>query len=288
MRALKITNTITHRDEKSLEKYFTDISKYGVLTPEEELNLFHRFHSEDPDALTLIVNHNLRFVVSVAKKYQNLGLNLSDLINEGNLGLITAAKRFDTSRGFKFISYAVWWIRQSILSAINEKSNMIRRPLNVNNLTSKVQRTISDLNQKFERMPSIDEICEAAELKPEDVKKSLESYQKTSSLDAPVLEDSDSSFGSLMADDSLETPDHKLSVIETQKKEIDHLLESLSEREATILKLSFGIDCKHPMTMDDIGEQVGVSRERVRQIKDRVLVKLRKSSQGFVPTFSNN
>lgn len=288
MRALKITTTLTNRDEKSLEKYFTDISKYDVLSPDEEYAMFDRYHSGDMEAFQAIINHNLRFVVSVAKKYQNLGLNLSDLINEGNLGLITAAERFDTSRGFKFISYAVWWIRQSIISAINEKSKVIRRPLNVTTVSSKVQRAISDLSQVYERMPSIEEISEAADLKLSDVKKSFEVDQKCRSLDAPVLEDSDSSMGSLMEDDSIESPDHKLSVIETQKKEVAQMLKLLPEREATIIKLTFGIDCPHPMSLDDIGEHLGVSRERVRQIKDKCLNKLRSHAHEFVPTFSFN
>lgn len=288
MRALKITTTLTNRDEKSLEKYFTDISKYDVLSPDAEYELFDKYHSGDMDAFRAIINHNLRFVVSVAKKYQNLGLNLSDLINEGNLGLITAAERFDTSRGFKFISYAVWWIRQSIISAINEKSKLIRRPLNVTTVSSKVQRAISDLSQVYERMPSIEEISEAADLKISDVKKSFEVDQKCRSLDAPVQEDSDSSMGSLMEDDTIESPDHHLSVIETQKREVAQMLKLLPEREATIIKLTFGIDCPHPMSLDDIGEHLGVSRERVRQIKDKCLNKLRSHAHEFVPTFSFN
>lgn len=288
MRALKITTTLTNRDEKSLEKYFTDISKYDVLSPDEEYAMFDRYHSGDEEAFRAIINHNLRFVVSVAKKYQNLGLNLSDLINEGNLGLITAAERFDTSRGFKFISYAVWWIRQSIISAINEKSKLIRRPLNVTTVSSKVQRAISDLSQVYERMPSIEEISEAADLKISDVKKSFEVDQKCRSLDAPVQEDSESSMGSLMEDDTIESPDHHLSVIETQKREVAQMLKLLPEREATIIKLTFGIDCAHPMSLDDIGEHLGVSRERVRQIKDKCLNKLRSHAHEFVPTFSFN
>ena len=288
MRALKITTTLTNRDEKSLEKYFTDISKFGVLSPDEEYAMFDRYHSDDKEAFRLIINHNLRFVVSVAKKYQNLGLNLSDLINEGNLGLITAAERFDTSRGFKFISYAVWWIRQSIISAINEKSKLIRRPLNVTTVSSKVQRAISDLSQVYGRMPSIEEISEAVDIKISDVKKSFEIDQKCRSLDAPVLEDSESSMGSLMEDESIDSPDHELSVIETQKKEVQQMLQLLPDREAKILKLTFGIDCPHPMSLDDIGAHMGVSRERVRQIKDKCLNKLRSHAHQFVPTFSVN
>ena len=191
MRALVITNTITRRDEKSLEKYFNEISRYGVLSPEEELDMFKRIKNNDEDALQKIVNHNLRFVVSVSKQYQGLGLSLGDLINEGNLGLIKAATRFDETKGFKFISYAVWWIRQSILQALNEKSRKIRLPLNHQSNVSKIIAKRTELLQKMEREPTMEELAEETGFSEDVVRKSLESYKKCRSLDAPVDEDSD-------------------------------------------------------------------------------------------------
>jgi RNA polymerase primary sigma factor len=269
MRALKITQTITRRDERSLERYLSEISKYDVLTPEDEVALFQRIREGDDRALDKIVRHNLRFVVSVAKQYQIPGLWLGDLINEGNIGLIRAAQKFDETKGFKFISYAVWWIRQSILQALNEKSRKIRLPLNLQGLTSKVLAARSELLQIQEREPSIEELAEATELKPEVVKRTLRTNKMCTSLDAPISEEGDGSLGSLIEDDSIESPDFMLAVHESQKQEVQDMLKLLPPRQAKVLELFFGIGRKQPLSLTDIGEYIGVSRERVRQIRDR-------------------
>jgi len=288
MRALVITNTITRRDEKSLEKYFNEISRYGVLSPEEELNMFKRIKNDDEDALQKIVNHNLRFVVSVSKQYQGLGLSLGDLINEGNLGLIKAATRFDETKGFKFISYAVWWIRQSILQALNEKSRKIRLPLNHQSNVSKIIAKRTELLQKMEREPTMEELAEETGFSEEVVRKSLESYKKCRSLDAPVDEDSDTSLSGLMEDKEVERPDYDLAYNESIHIQAQQLLDILPPREASVLKLFFGIDRKYPMNLGEISETMGISRERVRQIKDRGLDILRKASKRSSLEFSLN
>ncbi len=288
MRALVITNTITRRDEKSLEKYFNEISRYGVLSPEEELDMFKRIKNEDPDALQKIVNHNLRFVVSVSKQYQGLGLSLGDLINEGNLGLIKAATRFDETKGFKFISYAVWWIRQSILQALNEKSRKIRLPLNHQSNVSKIIAKRTELLQRMEREPTMEELAEETGFSEEVVRKSLQSYKKCRSLDAPVDEDSDTSLSGLMEDKEVERPDYDLAYNESIHIQAQQLLDILPPREASVLKLFFGIDRKYPMNLGEISETMGISRERVRQIKDRGLDILRKASKRSSLEFSLN
>ena len=288
MRALVITNTITRRDEKSLEKYFNEISKYEVLSPEQELELFQKIKTGDKDAIQAIVNHNLRFVVSVSKQYQNLGLSLGDLINEGNLGLIKAAERFDETKGFKFISYAVWWIRQSILQALNEKSRKIRLPLNHQSNVSKIISKRTELLQIMEREPTLEEIAEETGFSEEVVKKSLESYKKCRSLDAPIDEDGDSSLGGLMEDHQIERPDTNLAYRESVSIQASQLLNSLPPREASVLKLFFGIDRKYPMNLGDISDMMGISRERVRQIKDRGLDMLRMASKKMEVDFSLN
>ena len=288
MRALVITNTITRRDEKSLEKYFNEISRYGVLSPEEELDMFKRIKNEDPDALQKIVNHNLRFVVSVSKQYQGLGLSLGDLINEGNLGLIKAATRFYETKGFKCISYAVWWIRQSILQALNEKSRKIRLPLNHQSNVSKIISKRTELLQKMEREPTMEELAEETGFSEEVVRKSLQSYKKCRSLDAPVDEDSDTSLSGLMEDKEVERPDYDLAYNESIHIQAQQLLDILPPREASVLKLFFGIDRKYPMNLGEISETMGISRERVRQIKDRGLDILRKASKRSSLEFSLN
>jgi len=288
MRALVITNTITRRDEKSLEKYFNEISRYGVLSPEEELDMFKKIKMEDEDALQKIVNHNLRFVVSVSKQYQGLGLSLGDLINEGNLGLIKAATRFDETKGFKFISYAVWWIRQSILQALNEKSRKIRLPLNHQSNVSKIISKRTELLQKMEREPTMEELAEETGFSEEVVRKSLQSYKKCRSLDAPVDEDSDTSLSGLMEDKQVERPDYDLAYNESIHIQAQQLLDILPPREASVLKLFFGIDRKYPMNLGEISETMGISRERVRQIKDRGLDILRKASKRSALEFSLN
>jgi len=286
MRALKITESITRRDEKSLERYLADISRYDVLSPEEEVELFRRIREGDDVAFHKIVMHNLRFVVSVAKQYQNLGLWLGDLINEGNIGLIKAAQRFDETKGFKFISYAVWWIRQSILQAINDKSRKIRLPQNLQGTGAKVRAGLLEFLQREEREPSLAELAEETGLKPEQVKKCLQAQQSISSLDAPLSEDGDGTLATVLQDDSMQTPDHELSILESQREEVRQMLETLSPRQATVLAMYYGIGRKHPLSLSDIGEHLGVSRERVRQIRDRGLRRLRSRSREMTPTFS--
>ena len=285
MRALVITNSITRRDEKSIEKYLTEISRYDVLTPEGELELFKEYRDGKPGALEKIVAHNLRFVVSVAKQYQHLGLALGDLINEGNLGLIKAARRFDETRGFKFISYAVWWIRQSILEAISRKSRKIRLPANQQTNTSKIMRETESFLQKHNRQPTNEELVEATGLSLHIVKKSLENYKKCKSLDAPVDSEGDTTLGNLMMDSIIPSPDHELSVRESQKIEVEELLKTLPPRTKTVLSMYFGIGYKHPQSLDEIGDYVGLSRERVRQIKERGLRRLRSRHRNVIPEF---
>jgi RNA polymerase primary sigma factor len=288
MRALKITQSITRRDEKSLEKYLTEISKYDVLSPDEELAIFQRIREGDEKALAKIVRHNLRFVVSVAKQYQNLGLWLGDLVNEGNIGLIKAAERFDETKGFKFISYAVWWIRQSILQAVSDKSRKIRIPLNLQGLGAKIRAKRTEFVQQQEREPSIEELAEATGLRPEQVQKSLESYKMCSSLDAPLSSDSEGSLGQVMEDESIPQPDFELAIRDSQQEEVQHLLNLLSPRQSTVLTMYYGIGMKQPMSLNDIAETIGLSRERVRQIKDRGVRKLRMRARNMAPTFSTN
>jgi len=250
--------------------------------------MFKRIKNEDPDALQKIVNHNLRFVVSVSKQYQGLGLSLGDLINEGNLGLIKAATRFDETKGFKFISYAVWWIRQSILQALNEKSRKIRLPLNHQSNVSKIISKRTELLQKMEREPTMEELAEETGFSEEVVRKSLQSYKKCRSLDAPVDEDSDTSLSGLMEDKEVERPDYDLAYNESIHIQAQQLLDILPPREASVLKLFFGIDRKYPMNLGEISETMGISRERVRQIKDRGLDILRKASKRSSLEFSLN
>lgn len=288
MRALKITTTITPRDQKSLDQYLNDISKYGVLTPEEEVRLFESYQSGDEDAFVNIVFHNLRFVVSVAKKYQHLGLSLGDLINEGNVGLIKAAHRFDVSKGFKFISYAVWWIRQSILQAINDKGRKIRIPLNLNAVQTKVQKKIDELVQHEERHPSIEELADALDLKAEVVQRSLDHYRKCRSLDAPVTEDGEVSMVELLQDDSMAAPDYNLSEEESRKLQVKELLDGLPERQAVVISLYFGLGGSEAMTLESIGDHLGMTRERVRQIRDKGLRKMRGRAKRVEGLFSSN
>ncbi len=290
MRALVITQSITTREQRSVEQYLQNLSKYDVLTPDEEVALFQKYQSGCDVSYEKIISHNLRFVVSVAKKYQNMGLSLSDLINEGNIGLMKAAQRFDISKGFKFISYAVWWIRQSILQALNDKGRKIRLPLNVTGNIYKVRAKMLDIHQREERDASVEELAEATELSEETVKKCIENYARCKSLDMPLAEESTATLGDMLADDSLHSPDHQLSVVETQKTEVQRLLSKLPEREATVVSMFFGIDRGHAASLSDIADEVGISRERVRQIKDKALSKLRSKADhcDYEATFSQN
>ena len=285
MRALIITNSITRRDEQSLNSYLNEISKFEVLTPEEEHLLFKRIKEGDKKAFTKIVNHNLRFVVSVAKQYQNLGMWLGDLVNEGNLGLIKAAERFDETRGFKFISYAVWWIRQSILQALNVKGRNIRLPLNLVGNMSKVNTAIVAFLQKHERMPTNDELSDMTELSKKVIGKCMKYYKRVHSLDAPISDESNDSMLSLMIDEDADSPEKKLFE-ESLQTEVSHLLDNLTDRQHMVLKMYYGIGMKQPLSLDDISNRMGLTRERVRQIKDKGIRTLRRMTKQHHMTFT--
>jgi RNA polymerase primary sigma factor len=287
MRALKITNTITSRDQKSMERYLNEIAKYEVLTPEEELSLFKRFKVGDERAFEKLILHNLRFVVSVSKKYQHLGLKLGDLINEGNIGLIKAAKRFDETKGFKFISYAVWWIRQSILQAVNDKGRKIKLPVNMSGDTAKIMDAIRSFQQQEERQPTLQELASFTDFKLGHVKRCLETYKKCSSIDAPIKEDEYTPLASLMEDTKIKQPDFELSVRDSQKIEAQQLLRKLPPRQATILEYYFGLGNTEAKTLSDIGDMMEISRERVRQIKDRALRRLRRVKEARLLTVAS-
>ena len=276
MKALKITNNITRRTEKSIDKYLNEIRNYDVLTPEEELELFQSLRAGDEGALDKIVLHNLRFVISVAKQYQDVGLTLVDLINEGNIGLIKAAHRFDESKGFKFISYAVWWIRQSMLKAINEKGNAIKIPSHITKYSGAVRRAKSDILQREEREATIGELVAATDLTAEQIERYLVTNNNVSSLDAPFDPSEDYSLADHLPDAHIAPPDESLVQDESIRIQVRDLLASLPERQAEVLIMYFGINGNHPMTLNEISEYMGISRERVRQIKERSLIKLRR------------
>jgi RNA polymerase primary sigma factor len=272
---MKLIKQITNRDSVSLDKYLNDISKEPLLTAEEEVDLAVRAKNGDFQAIEKLIKSNLRFVVSVAKQYQNQGLSLNDLINEGNLGLIKAVKRFDVTKGFKFISYAVWWIRQSILQALAENSRIIRLPPNRIGTLSKVSRTYSELEQEFEREPSPEEIADVLEMNVEEIKETFRIFQKKISLDAPLLND-DNTYGETLKNDDSPSPDTEL-MRESLHKEIESAIKILNQREQEILKLIFGINRDKPLTLEEIGDKFNLTRERVRQIKEKALRKLRRS-----------
>ncbi|MBX2844749.1 MAG: RNA polymerase sigma factor RpoD/SigA [Saprospiraceae bacterium] len=286
MRGLKISKSITPRDQKSLEKYLKDISQYEVLTPQEELRLFLEYRGGSELAKEQIINCNLRFVVSVAKKYMNLGLPLNDLINEGNEGLIVAAERFDESKGFKFISYAVWWIRQRIIQAINVKGRKIRTPQNQSSRVLQLLNLKSRLAQELERTPTEEELAVAAEISVKEVKRCFEANQLCRSLDAPVgYEDEGSSLGNLMVDESIQAPDDQLVQHESAQIQVGRLLNCLSDSESRILSMAYGINNQSKISFGEIAEQFDISKERVRQICNRSIQKLRKraESSNMVP-----
>jgi RNA polymerase primary sigma factor len=278
MRQLKIAKQVTNRESKSLDKYLQDISKIDLITAEEEVELAQKIKKGDQRALEKLVNANLRFVVSVAKQYQNQGLTLPDLINEGNFGLVKAAKRFDETRGFKFISYAVWWIRQSILQALAEQSRVVRLPLNKIGSINKINKTFSYLEQAHERPPSAEEIAEELDLSVSEVKQSLKNAGKHISMDAPFAEGEDSNLYDVISASETPMPDTEL-VKESIREEIGRVLETLSEREADIVKLYYGIGQSSTMTLDEIGNTFDLTRERVRQIREKAIRKLRKSAK---------
>ena len=279
MRQLKITKSITNRESQSLEKYLQEIGKVDLLTPDEEVELAQKIKQGDQQALEDLTKANLRFVVSVAKQYQNQGLTLSDLINEGNLGLIKAAQRFDETRGFKFISYAVWWIRQSILQALAEQSRIVRLPLNKVGSLNKINRAFSQLEQEFEREPSADELADLLEINPDEVETTLSVAARHVSVDAPFQEGEENSLLDVLENTNLPKTDAKLEYLESLRKEIERSLSTLTERQSEVIKYYFGIGIEHPMSLEDIGEKFTLTRERVRQIKDKAINKLRATSR---------
>jgi len=281
MRQLKITKQVTNRDTISLDKYLQEIGKESLITPEQEVELAIKIREGDQAALDKLTKANLRFVVSVSKQYQNQGLTLPDLINEGNLGLIKAAQRFDETRGFKFISYAVWWIRQSILQALAEQARIVRLPLNKIGNINKINRAFSQLEQKYEREPSVDEIAEALDVSVAEVKESLRNNSRAVSMDAPLGDESDSgTLYDVMGSKDAARPDDDL-MNESLKQEITSALSTLTSRESDVLKLYFGIEksVKTNLTLEEIGMKFGLTRERVRQIKEKAIRRLRHSSK---------
>jgi RNA polymerase primary sigma factor len=273
MRQLKITKQVTNRETASLDKYLQEIGKVELITPEDEVVLARRIKSGDKDALAKLVKANLRFVVSVAKQYQNQGMSLPDLINEGNLGLMKAAQRFDETRGFKFISYAVWWIRQAILQALAEQARIVRLPVNKIGSINRINRAFARLEQEFEREPSSQEIAEMLEMAPDEVKDSLKTNGRTVSMDAPISSEEDNTMYDVMQSSDTPSPDRNL-INESLAYEIERALSTLSPREAKVLKLYFGINMKHPFTLEEIGEELGLTRERVRQIKEKAIKRI--------------
>jgi RNA polymerase primary sigma factor len=279
MRQLKITKSITNRESQSLEKYLQEIGKVELISPEEEVRLARKIKQGDQPALDKLTKANLRFVVSVAKQYQNQGLSLPDLINEGNLGLIKAAQRFDETRGFKFISYAVWWIRQSILQALAEQSRIVRLPLNKVGLTNKIQKAFSQLEQEFEREPSPEELAELLELETEEVSATLGIAARHVSMDTPLSEGEDNTLVDVLANPNAEMANANIEHKESLKQEIERSMRMLTERQKEVICYFFGIGVDHPMSLEDIGDKFNLTRERVRQIKDKAITKLRTNSR---------
>jgi RNA polymerase primary sigma factor len=281
MRQLKISKQITPRKILSLDKYLHDICKLEQISNEKEVDLSERIHKGDLNALNQLINANLRFVVSVAKQYQNRGLSLPDLINEGNIGLVKAAERFDETRGFKFISYAIWWIRQSILQALSEQSRIVRLPLNRIWSINKVNKTLTDLEQKYGREPTILEISQASELAPADVIEAIKSNERYISMDAPIVQDQEVNMYDVFISKDAPTTDENL-LKDSLKIEIERALHTLTRREADIIRLYFGLTGKHSYMLEEISEELDLSRERVRQIKEKAIRKLKHISRNRI------
>jgi RNA polymerase primary sigma factor len=279
MRQLKITKSITNRESQSLEKYLQEIGKVELITPEEEVSLAIRIKNGDQKALDKLTKANLRFVVSVAKQYQNQGLTLPDLINEGNLGLIKAAQRFDETRGFKFISYAVWWIRQSILQALAEQSRIVRLPLNKVGLSNRIGKAYSQLEQEFEREPTAEELATFLDLDIEEITATLSSGVRHVSMDQPLADGEDNTLMDTMANPNAISTDDELAFKASLQTEIERSLSTLSERQKEVIRYFFGIGIDHALSLEDIGERFNLTRERVRQIKDKAITKLRTASR---------
>lgn len=281
MRQLKITKQVTNRDTRSLEKYFQEISKIDLITADEEVELAQRIKKGDKRALDKLVKANLRFVVSVAKQYQNQGLKLSDLINEGNLGLVKAAKRFDETRGFKFISYAVWWIRQAILQALAEQSRIVRLPLNKIGSISKINKAYARLEQQQEREPNYEEIAKELDMSITDVENCMKSSGRSISMDAPLKEQDDFSLYNVLEAKESVKPDAQM-MNQSLKHEINRALNSLTHKESIVLQMYYGINRKTSSSLSEIGETINLSRERVRQVKQKALRRLQMQSRNKV------
>lgn len=278
MRQLKIVKQITNRESQSLDKYLQEIGRLDMITADMEVELAKRIKEGDPLALEKLTKANLRFVVSVAKQYQNNGLTLGDLINEGNVGLIKAAARFDETRGFKFISYAVWWIRQSIMQALAEQSRVVRIPLNRVSTLNKIYKTTSYLEQKFQREPSSEELAEILEIEPEEVIDTLKMGARNISVNAPFVQGEDNTLLDVLKNESEETPDSGM-IVDSLRTEMQRSLATLTKRESDIIALYFGLNGKPTMTLEEIGHKFNLTRERVRQIKEKSLRRLRHSSR---------
>ncbi|MBC35312.1 MAG: RNA polymerase subunit sigma [Bacteroidetes bacterium] len=281
MRQLKITKQVTNRETASLDKYLQEIGKVELITADEEVALAQRIKQGDRLALEKLTKANLRFVVSVSKQYQNQGLSLPDLINEGNLGLIKAAQRFDETRGFKFISYAVWWIRQSILQALAEQSRIVRLPLNKIGAINKINKAYAKLEQEYEREPNHDEIADLLECSETEVKESIKNSGRHVSMDAPLVQDEDNNMYDVLRNDEGITPETEL-LYDSLRKEIDRAVSTLTPREADVVKLYFGLNGGHPMTLEEIGEKFDLTRERVRQIKEKAIRRLKHTSRSKI------
>jgi len=283
MRQLKITKQVTNRETASLDKYLQEIGRVDLITAEEEVELARRIKKGDQLALEKLTKANLRFVVSVSKQYQNQGLSLPDLINEGNLGLIKAAQRFDETRGFKFISYAVWWIRQSILQALAEQSRIVRLPLNKIGSINKINKAFARLEQEFERPPTAAELAETLDMTLDEVKQSMKNAGRHVSMDAPLKDgdESSSNMYDVMRTGDTPAPDTDL-MTESLRKEIERSLRTLTPREGDVIRLYFGLNGEHPMTLEEIGERFDLTRERVRQIKEKAIRRLKHTSRSRI------
>jgi RNA polymerase primary sigma factor len=282
MRQLKISKSITNRESESLEKYLQEIGRVDLITAEEEVVLATKIKKGDQKAMDRLVGANLRFVVSVAKQYQNQGLTLSDLINEGNLGLIKAAQRFDETRGFKFISYAVWWIRQSIMQALAEQSRIVRLPLNKVGLNGRISKVYTQLEQEFEREPTPEEIATVLEMSTDEVAATMGVSGRHVSVDQPIFDGEDGTLMDLLENKNAEKTDAQLLVTDSLNTEIERTLASLTTRQKEVLVYFFGLGIDHPLSLEDIGERYNLTRERVRQIKDKAISRLRESAQSHL------
>jgi RNA polymerase primary sigma factor len=281
MRQLKISKQVTNRETASLDKYLQEIGKVDLITADEEVSLAQRIRAGDRAALEKLTKANLRFVVSVSKQYQNQGLSLPDLINEGNLGLIKAANRFDETRGFKFISYAVWWIRQSILQALAEQSRIVRLPLNKIGAINKINKAYARLEQEYEREPNYEEIAILLEISETEVKDSIRNSGRHVSMDAPLMQDEDNNMYDVLRSDDIPTPESGL-IYESLRKEVERAISTLTPRESDVIRFYFGLNGSYPMTLEEIGEKFDLTRERVRQIKEKAIRRLKNTSRSNI------